>query len=632
MKDMKQAVAQVKLAYDIVDYIQQAGVTLKQRGNKWIGLCPFHNEKTPSFSVDSHFQNYRCFGCGANGDLFSFVEKYEHLEFMEAVRRLAEDKNIVIELESSSASNIDYKSLRACIKSAANFYVKEFRKLPAEHPAVVEITERGLSTKKTLFGYAPSGRNTLFKHLKEEGFSEETILLTGVCKKSEKTGNIFDFWQGRLMFFVTDISGRPIGFSGRKLYEEDKMGKYVNSSDGVLFDKSNSLYNIHQAKSKAAELKTLYVNEGQFDVAAMVESGLSNSVASLGTAFTVNQGLMARRLVSESGKIVFCFDGDAAGVEAANKVFKNIPLIHSQSYAVPFPDDTDPCDYRMSHGAEKLAEYVNKNSIPLVEFVIDNMAKEYNMDSTLDRSKYIDAVSKVLATITNIPLRESYIRRVSLDSFTPVDAVRDIVNQSIPLSSADSSSTNSEVLIEENSEESTSPVRDYENIVSEEHNSANDEISYEDFVALINESHVHSAVAKLLNIAFIEIRFTPFLVSKKQFIPSEFNSIIEDLEKISKSENSKQLIPELFERSDIVRYIMDNNLLPFGHMMNGEMYKSHFKYLLNFLEKTRHQDNLNYVQGNIVKALQKSKNIDNPVDLLEKAIQKEMSLRAKISE
>lgn len=626
MKDMKQVVAQVKLAYDIVDYIQQSGITLKQRGKKWLGLCPFHNEKSPSFSVDSHFQNYRCFGCGANGDLFSFVEKYEHLEFMEAVRRLAEDKNINVEFDSTS--NIDYRSLRACIKSAANFYVKEFRKLPKEHKAIMEITSRGLSPKGMLYGYAPAGRSTLYDYLKNEGFSEETILLTGVCKKSEKSGVIFDFWRERLMFFVTDISGRPIGFSGRKLNEEDIMGKYVNSSDSVLFDKGNSFFNIHQAKSIAAEKKVLYVNEGQFDVASMIESGLTNSIASLGTAFTVNQGLMARRLVSEDGKIVFCFDGDAAGIEAANKVFKNIPMIHSQSYAVAFPDDTDPCDYRLSHGSEALADYVKNNSVPLVEFVIDNMAKNYDMDSSLERTKYIDAVAKVLATITNISLRESYIRRVSLDSFTPVDAIREIVTKSSSLNASEGFSQNETVPLNENeeNEENFLPVREYEHTENEEEDG---ETSYEDFVSLIEANSSHKAAAILTNIALMDSRFVMPLVKYREYIPSEFNSLIEDLNSLAK--DNDRLIPELFRRSDIVRYIMDKNLLPFSHLMTPVSYEEHFKSLLKFLKKHRENNNANYIQGNIARALQKSRNVDSPLVLLEKAMKKEDDLRQKVS-
>ena len=623
MKDMKQVVAQVKLAYDIVDYIQQSGVTLKQRGNKWIGLCVFHNEKTPSFSVDSHFQNYRCFGCGASGDIFSFVEKYEHLEFMEAVRKLAEDKNINVEFDSSST--VDYKSLRACIKSAANFYVSEFRKLPSEHKAVKEITNRKLSTKSTLYGYAPEGRNTLYNHLRKEGYSDETILLTGVCKKSEKSDTIFDFWQGRLMFFVTDISGRPIGFSGKKLFEEDKMGKYVNSSDSVLFDKGNSLYNIHKAKATAAEKKLIFVNEGQFDVSAMIEAGMENSVASLGTAFTLNQGLMARRLVSENGRIVFCFDGDKAGVEAANKVFKNIPTIHSQSYAVPFPDDMDPCDYSLMYGKEALAEYVEQKTIPLVEFVINNMSKDYDMDSTLERSKYIDAVSKVLATITNTPLRESYIRKVSLDSFTPVDAVREIVSKSTTLNADNSDKGEQEV--SENEEKKDVELREYE-IVSENDADKN-EISYEDFVSLIENNSTYEAAAKILNIVLMDVRFAPVVVKHRKYIPAEFDSIMKDLEELSKEQTV--LIPELFNRSDVIRYISDTNMFPFSHLMNFETYKEHLKFLLNYLKQNKMSNNTAYVQGNIVKVLQKSRNVDDPIEILSKAIEKEEALRRKLA-
>jgi len=623
-KDFKKVVAEVKLAYDIVDYIQQSGITLKQRGNKNLGLCPFHSEKSPSFTVDSHFQNYRCFGCGEHGDLISFVEKYERLDFMEAVRKLAEDKNIAIEINSDST--IDYKSLKSCIRSAANFFVKEFRKLNEDHPAKLEITNRGLSTRGFLYGYAPEGRNTLFNFLKEQGFTEETILLTGVCRKSDKTGYVRDFWQGRLMFVITDISGRPIGFSGRKLYETDTMGKYVNSSDGPLFDKGNALFNIEKAKKQASDEQIIYVNEGQFDVVALVESGLSNVVASSGTAFTTNQALMCRRLVSDSGKIVFCFDGDKAGIEAALKVFKNTPAIHSQSYVVSFPEGMDPCDYKDKYGSEELVKHIQETQIPLVEFVINNIASKYKLESALDRSNYVEEVAKTLITISNIPLRESYIRRVSLDSFTPVEVVREIVSKSKSVSPEKAveqiNISQNDTPQDDSKEKEYFAARNYEESAVEE-TEKESYVSYEDLVSLIKHDNSYSAAAKILSLTLSEPRFIPALLHNEKLMPLGFESIVEDLKTLQDKET---LIPELFDRSDVVNFIVNSNLLPFSHLMNVEHQKKHFKYLMSFLKKIETEEKADYVRSNIAKVLQKSSNVDSPVELLEKALKKEKKM------
>lgn len=356
-KNFKDVIVEIKNAYNIVDYIQQSGTALKSAGvNKYKGLCCFHNEKSASFVVDEHFQNYRCFGCNASGDLIKFVQATENLEFIDAVKKLAEDKGIELEL-SDDATSIDYKSLRACIKEAALFFVKEFRKLEDTHPAKIEVTNRKLSLDKMVYGYSPDGRDKLYKHLSNLGYSDEVILQTGVCVKYNENSKISDFWHGRLMFVITDITGKPIGFSARKLFDTDKRGKYVNSTETPLFNKSSVLFNLSKAKKLAGEKKSVIVVEGQFDVASYVEAGAINTVASSGTAFGEKQVMICRRLVSEEGEIVFAFDGDVAGIKAAKSVFKISPLIHQQSFFVTFPKGADPDDYRQKNGISLIRVY-----------------------------------------------------------------------------------------------------------------------------------------------------------------------------------------------------------------------------------------------------------------------------------
>lgn len=596
----KSSVAEVKLAYNIVDYIQQSGIKLKQNGaTKWKGLCPFHNEKTPSFSVDEHFQNFRCFGCGAHGDLISFVSQNESLEFFDAVRKLAEDKGIDLKLENAEDA-VDYKSLRACIKSAANFYLQEFRKLSEDHPARKQIAERGLSFNKSRYGYAPEGRQTLAKHLQAEGFSDEIILKTGVCTKFDNNDQIFDFWHGRLMFFITDVTGKPIGFSGRKLYETDKRGKYVNSPDGPLFDKSASLYNIDKAKKPASDDKNIMIVEGQFDVAAYVEADMSNVVASSGTAFTEKQAMICRRLVSEKGRLTFCFDGDKAGAAAALKVFQAVPAIHSQAYVVSFPEGQDPCDYRLEHGSEALREYTEKTSVPMVEFVLDMTMADFDLDSPVGRSRYLEAAAKVLKTVASLPLKEAYMRKVALDAFTTVDVVREVVSKASPLES-NSYAPKKEEHVENR------PVFDEEK-----------ELNVEEIIEKIDTDEIYGIAARWIALGLMEPRLIPAIVKNKNLIPIELHNFVEDL---STKDPESRLIPEIFDEVTLAKKFFESNYFPLAHIMNTESIKSQFKYLGKTLRSeiiARRESN---VRSKISRILEQSK--DSSPEFLEKAIAKE---------
>lgn len=601
----KSSVAEVKLAYNIVDYIQSSGIKLKQNGaTKWKGLCPFHNEKSPSFSVDEHFQNYRCFGCGASGDLISFVEKTENLEFFDAIKKLAEDKGIDLKLETSEDS-IDYKSLRACIKAAANFYLKEFKKLSEDHPARKQVKERGLSFGKVRYGYAPEGRQTLYKHLKEQGFSDEVITKTGVCLKFNGEGEPFDFWHGRLMFFITDITGRPVGFSGRKLYETDKRGKYVNSPDGPLFDKSSVLYNIDTAKKMIADTKSILVVEGQFDVSAYVEAGMLNVVASSGTAFTEKQAMICRRITGENGKIVFCFDGDSAGSNAAEKVFRNVPMIHSQAYVVSFPEGQDPCDYRLEHGDEALEEYTKKAAKPIVEFVLDLAKKDFDLDSSVGRSRYLEKAAQILKTVTSISLRDAFVKKVALDSFTSVDIVREVVAKAEPLESG-SHAAKSEEDVE------TRPA--YAEEV---------EVELSEIVELIKDDSLYNISARIMALSLSDSRFSAPLRQLIPIIPTELNKLAEEIGNISHDadEPAKALIPEMFNNSDLAAYLISTDLFPLSHMMDLDAMKNHFKYLRKNLKKefvTRAEEG---VRLKISRILEESNSVDS--EFLMRAIQKE---------
>jgi DNA primase catalytic core len=585
-KDFKSIIAQVKLAYNLADYIQQSGIQLKSSGvDKWKGLCPFHNEKTPSFVVNDQFQNYRCFGCGAHGDLLSFVENYEHLDFIDALKKLAEDKNIEITIDSSE-QKFDYKSLRAVLKDSANFFYREFRKLPEDHAAKKQILSRGLSLDGMRYGYAPEGRKTLYKFLSSRGYSDEVIQQAGVCIKFEGQNGLFDFWHGRLMFFITDITGKPVGFSGRKLFESDKRGKYVNSPDGPLFDKSSVLFHLSDGKKKASEENTIYVAEGQFDVASLVEAGLENSVASSGTAFTDKQAMICRRLVSDSGKIVFCFDGDSAGQSAARKVFSHVPIIHSQAYVVSFPDNEDPCDFRLKNGNEALRKYVSEKKVPIVEFVLKYVASKYDLSSEVEKSHYIDEAASVLKTVSSDSLREAYIKTVALEAFISTSAVKKAVIAASSLST----------FVEKEPAEK----------VSEDEQISDDETT---------EAFILSS--RLLALTFDDKRFMVPLAKMKKYLPKSIVSIAREFS----SMNSPVVIPENFENSDLSRRILESQELVRIKQMTEDEKKEYFVYLKKRLENLSKNKKRDFVQTRIFKILESSPNLTTKD--LKKALEKE---------
>lgn len=602
----KASVAEVKLAYNIVDYIQASGIKLKQNGaNKWKGLCPFHNEKSPSFSVDEHFQNYRCFGCGASGDLISFVEKTESLEFFDAIRKLAEDKGIDLKLEASEDA-LDYKSLKACIKAAANFYLKEFKKLSEDHPARKQVKERGLSFGKVRYGYAPEGRQTLYKHLKEQGFSDEIITQTGVCLRFKNEGEPFDFWHGRLMFFITDITGKPVGFSGRKLYETDKRGKYVNSPDGPLFDKSSVLYNIDTAKKMISDTKEILVVEGQFDVSAYVEAEMLNVVASSGTAFTEKQAMICRRITGENGRIIFCFDGDSAGSKAAEKVFRSVPMIHAQAYVVSFPEGQDPCDYRLEHGNDALKEYTKKEAKPIVEFVLDLAKKDFDLESSVGRSRYLEKAAQILKTVASVSLRDAFVKKVALDAFTSVDIVREVVAKAQPLETGVHAAKPEEEKVE------ARPIADEET-----------EFDLDEVVKLIKEDTLYNISARIMSLSLADSRFSAALRQLVPIFPNDLKSLATEIGAISYDEDeaSKALIPEMFKNSELASHLIETELFPLSHMMDIEIMKNHFKYLRKSLKSefvTRAEES---VRLKIARILEESNSVDS--EFLMKAIEKE---------
>ena len=604
MRDFKSKIAEIKSAYNIVDYIEQSGVSLKQNGvNKWKGLCFVHQEKTPSLVIDEHFQNYHCFGCGIHGDIIKFVQINDNLDFIDAVKLLAEGKGIEFETGDSDGESVDYQSLRQCIRDAANFYVKSFRKLPKDHTAKKQITDRGLSVKgKLIYGYAPEGGTKMYDFLKSRNYSDEIILQVGVCKKSSKTGRMFDFWQGRLMFFIADASGKPVGFSGRKLFETDKMGKYVNSSDGPLFNKSSVLFNLSSAKKMAGEKKEIYVAEGQFDVAAIYESGLENVVASSGTAFTGKQGQICSRLVGEDGKIIFSFDGDSAGREAAVKVFEHSPGIQGQSYVVSFPDGQDPCDYRMENGSEKLRELLEEGRVPLVEFVLKSFSEGRDLSDPQQKSIYLEKAAAVIKTIEKQSLRSHYVKMVSIETFSEVSNVEKLVDSAESIEKAGRRDNLSENLDQD--DEDRYSVEDIEEKLID---------SLDDDFGRTYLLH------RILSFVMSDLSYRSRIEEIENFVSQPFKVVFDEL----KNHEGDSVLPEHFTYSSYVDELLRRNLFPYMRLMSKEDIDELADNLFEEIKRFDNRMRVEKVRNKISRILSSK---DSSIQLLKKAIEKEESL------
>lgn len=554
----RNTIAVVKAAYDIADYMRAAGLNLKPNGiGKWKVSCPFHRESTPSCVINDSFQNYRCFGCGANGDIITFVTEYENLNFTDALKKLAEDKNIIIDLKESN-DGVDYDSLRKILKLAANFYCKQFDALPESHVAKTEITDRGLTYNNRKadwlrYGYSPSG-NHLSKYLKSEGFSDELLVQSGLCHKNSETGDLYDFFRSRLMFIFTDRYGKPVGFSSRKLFEDDKRGKYVNSSESALFHKSQVLYNHSLARKNSGKEKELFVCEGQFDVAAFVEAGMSNVVASSGTAFTKDQVVECKKLVGSDGKLVFCFDGDKAGIDAATKVFLSFPSIHEDAYVVIFPDGKDPCDYRLSEGSEGLKEYVS-NPLTLVEFMIVNAKTRFDLSSVVGRTKYVNEAAKYVKTVSNMTLRDNCIRLLSLESLTSIEVVKAAVEKAEPLTFDSYDNENNEIQDE----------------VVEEHTER-----FETLKELIYTDDYYKVSAYFTSLGLMRKAWRASVVRSQSLLPKSFHPFIEELKS---REELESIFPELFSDYELAELLMNNDFSDLYKFMSIEELKDHFIYL-----------------------------------------------------
>lgn len=404
-----------------IDEIVRETVTLKSAGGgSYKGLCPFHDERTPSFHVTPSKNLYHCFSCGEGGDVITFVRKTDALSFTEAVEKLAAKYSIQLRYEEGSGGSSSNQGQRSRLVEAHNlatkFYQEQLRSPDAAH-ARKFLSERGFdeaSWDHFGVGYSPAGWDGLRTFLKSKGFSEEDLLTGGLMVQGQR--GAYDRFRDRVMWPIRDSGGDTIGFGARKLSEADQGPKYLNTPETPIYKKSHVLYGIDLARRDMAKQQQAVVVEGYTDVMACHLSGITTAVATCGTAFGGDHVKVLRRILmddeSKPASVVFTFDGDEAGKKAAIKSFNEDQKFAASTYVAVEPHGLDPCDLRMQGGAEAVQKLI-ANKIPLFEFVIKSTIADFDLANPEGRVAAMRAVVPIVKGIKDSALRPEYVRIVS---------------------------------------------------------------------------------------------------------------------------------------------------------------------------------------------------------------------------
>jgi DNA primase len=415
------------------DYVQ-----LKNAGGgQKKGLCPFHDEKSPSFHVTPSKGFFHCFGCQTGGDVIAFLMKIDHLTFTEAVERLAERIGYQLTYETNFSSNQSGNStprnrLVAANTAAADYYQAQLQ-LPNAQTARDFLQKRGFDKNVAAdfgIGYAPDDWDCLYKELKKQSFTDQELNQAGLIK--EGTKGFIDRYRNRLIWPVKDISGDIVGFGARKLAsdEVDTGPKYLNSPETAIYKKNQILYGLDIAKKEIAKTRQVVIVEGYTDVMAAHLSGVKTAIATCGTAFGDEHIRIIRRLLMDDdtfrGEVIFTFDGDAAGQKAALRAFSDDQKFVAQTFVAVEPNGLDPCELRQAHGDSAVRDLVARR-IPLFEFAIKNEISKYDLNTAEGRVNALNQSAPLIARIKDASLRPEYVRLVSLWLGLDIDLVSKVV-------------------------------------------------------------------------------------------------------------------------------------------------------------------------------------------------------------
>lgn len=421
----REVIDEVRAGNNIVDVIGQY-VTLKRSGSSYVGLCPFHNEKTPSFHVHSEGQYFHCFGCGAGGDVIGFMMKYGNYSYMDALKFLADRINYTLPEAEMSADIVKKRELKQNLyeihKIAARFYYEQLMSNNGKH-AVEYLDNRQVklgARRKFGLGYSPIAKGALYDELKNKGFSEDTILKSGLVIKRDN-GAFYDKFFNRLMFPIIDVYGNIIGFGGRIL--GDGQPKYLNSPETAIFNKSRNLYNLNNAKM--AKVKEFILVEGYMDAIAIYQAGFHNVVASLGTAFNKDH---AKVLKAYADSVILLFDSDSAGV---NAVLRAIPVLENAGLKIKVlqvHDAKDPDEFIKKFGALEFGELL-KGAKNHIIFQAEELQKKYNLNILDDKIAFSKDIAKLLSSVEGSIETDAYLKEVSKITQIDIASIQNEINK-----------------------------------------------------------------------------------------------------------------------------------------------------------------------------------------------------------
>ncbi len=417
-------VEEVRTKNDIVDIVS-GYVKLQKKGSNYFGLCPFHNEKSPSFSVSPSKQMYYCFGCGAGGNAITFLMEYENYSFPEALQVLADRAGVELPKEEMTKEARAQADLRATLleinKLAANYFYYQLKQ-PQGKLGYDYLTGRKLSDATILhfgLGFANKTSDDLYRYLKSKGYKDEILKETGLVSIEER-GTHDKFWN-RVMFPIMDVNNRVIGFGGRVM--GDGTPKYLNSPETRLFDKSRNLYGLNYARS--SRKKYMLICEGYMDVIAMHQAGFTNAVASLGTAFTSQHAMLIKRYTDQ---VILTYDSDGAGVKAALRAIPILKEVGISCKVLNMKPYKDPDEFIKNMGAEAFQERIDQAQNSFL-FEIEVLKRDYNLEDPEQKTNFYNAVARKLLEFTEALERDNYTQAVAREQFIPYQELKQLVSR-----------------------------------------------------------------------------------------------------------------------------------------------------------------------------------------------------------
>jgi DNA primase len=411
-------IEELKSRLNIADIVGDH-VSLKNAGvGSLKGLCPFHDERSPSFHVRPGVGYYHCFGCGESGDVFSFVQKTDHLSFTETIERLAERIGFQLHYEEGGKETAEKGSrvrILAANQAAEKYFIEQLASSEAATGRAF-LGERGFdkaAAEMFGIGYAPKGWNGLRDHLRSKAFTDEEMVNAGLVSSGDK--GVYDRFRGRLIWPIRDVTGQTIGFGARKLYEDDQGPKYLNTSETTVYHKSQVLYGLDLAKRDISKQRQVVVVEGYTDVMAAHLSGITTAIATCGTAFGVDHIKVIRRIMGDDsglGSVIFTFDPDAAGQKAALRAFSEEQRFAAQTFVAVAPDGLDPCDLRLNKGEQAVRDLI-ESRVPMFEFVIRQVVSRYDLDTVEGRVAALREAAPIVSEIRDASLKPGYARELA---------------------------------------------------------------------------------------------------------------------------------------------------------------------------------------------------------------------------